>query len=71
MKKYIFALGLLFLIIYLGETNKTEHFTKIYSRKNKCFSCEKDIEKGLPEYMAFTSKCFSCDKELYLNNMYS
>ena len=49
----------------IKKYDKNEGKRKIYSRPNKCFSCEKQIlASNEPHliHMAFPTKCFSCEK---------
>jgi hypothetical protein len=57
---------ILFLIVLgmLMFLNKKEKFTRpVFSRPNKCFSCEQHITSMKDAHLAFPSKCFSCEKE--------
>ena len=58
---------ILFLVVILMMLflfNKQEKFTRpIFSRPNKCFSCEQHITSMKDAHLAFPSKCFSCERE--------
>ncbi len=48
------------------KPKKCNQHTRLYSRPNKCFSCEADILKNAGDkYInyAFPGKCFSCERE--------
>ena len=40
-------------------------YTRLYSRPNKCFSCEKDILRNENKYINFVFPvlCFSCERQ--------
>ena len=55
---------LLFIIIMIFIFNIKENFTKpIFSRPNKCFSCEQHATSWGNAHLAFPTKCISCEKE--------
>ena len=48
------------------DLSRCTTYTRLYSRPNKCFSCEKDILRNAgPKYInfAFPGKCFSCERQ--------
>ena len=48
------------------DLSRCTQYTRLYSRPNKCFSCEKDVLRNAgPKYInyAFPGKCFSCEKQ--------
>lgn len=56
---------LLFLIVIfmmLFLSNKQEKFRPIFSRPNKCFSCEQHITSWNNAHLAFPTKCVSCER---------
>jgi hypothetical protein len=57
---------LLFLIVIfmmLLLSNKQEKFRQIFSRPNKCFSCEQHATSWGNAHLAFPTKCVSCERE--------
>lgn len=48
------------------DLRRCTQYTRLYSRPNKCFSCEKDVLRNAgPKYInyAFPGKCFSCERQ--------
>lgn len=48
------------------DLSRCTQYTRLYSRPNKCFSCEKDVLRNAgPKYInyAFPGKCFSCERQ--------